>query len=80
MKLELPLNIRMLPVVHVEHTLQVRRQLPKIAQAKPPVSQPLFDDKEIFIQEVEQTLAQRQQGRNFTFLTLFEGAPMHEAE
>lgn len=79
-KLELLSNIRIHPVVYVEHTSHVRQQLPEIALPRSPPFQRIFSDKVEFVQDVEQILAHRQKHRNFSFFTFFESAPIHKSE
>lgn len=79
-KIELPKNINIHPVVHVEHTARVHRQDPELTHPAKERAHPYIDNMGEIVIEVERILAHRRRGKGWQFLTLFKNAPLHEAE
>jgi hypothetical protein len=78
-RLELPDQLKIHPVVHVIHTTPYPSQTPDIAVPLPekpaPVPAALGDER-----GVEAILAHRRRGRGYQFLTLLKGTGTHDAE
>lgn len=78
-RVELPENVRIHPVVHVLHTTPYHAQYGHIA---PPVAflpQPVPSATGLLF-VVDRILAHRKRGRGFQWLTLMKGTPRHEAQ
>lgn len=67
-------------MIHTEHTSHRKSQPSDIAAKVPSVAQPFIDGKGELVIEVLEILLHRRRGRGNQFLTLFSGAPAHEAE
>lgn len=78
-RIALPDNTTIHPVVHVEHTAQVRTQPMEICYPSKLRSQP-FRDSIGGVIMVSRILSHRKRGRGWQFLTLYQNASMHEAE
>lgn len=79
-RLELPPNIKIHPVVHVEHTTPAHSQPTDISHPRPVPSKPYTDDNGDTVIEIAQILSHRRRGRGWQFLALAKYAPSHEAE
>lgn len=79
-RLDLPSNMRLHPVVHVSHTTPYKTQPPELSQPVTPRPEPVPDESGDLLFEVERILAHRKRGRGFQWLTLMKGTPQHEAE
>lgn len=64
---QLPDNIRIRAVVHVEHTFCVHRQPAAISSPQPKQAQPFTDPSGELVIEVECILANRRRGKTFNF-------------
>lgn len=80
LRLDLPPNMRLHPVVHVAHTTPHREAPPDISQPVTRRPDPVPDDSGDLLFEVDRIVAHRKRGRGYQWLTLLKGAPQHEAE
>lgn len=79
-RLTLPDNITIHPVVHVEHTARVYTQPSDICHPPPPQAQAFVDELGDLVAVMSRILSHRRRGRGYQVLTLFQNAPMYEAE
>lgn len=79
-RLDLPTNMRLHPVIHVSHTIPQKTQPPDISPAVTVRPEPTPDESGTLLFEVERILSHRKRGRGYQWLTLLKGAPEHEAE
>lgn len=79
-RVELPDNTSVHPVIHVEHTARAHRQPADISKPLETQSQPFIDEYVAYVVEVEKNLAHRRRGQRFQFLTQLRNSPLHEAE
>lgn len=79
-RVALPKNINIHPVIHVEHTIPAHHQPADISSPTPAPSQQYIDETGENVIEVEKILSHRRRGRGWQFLTKFKNAPLHEAE
>ena len=79
LRLDLPSNLRLYPVVHALHTTPHRKQPISLSQpvTKRPVPVPDATGQELH--EVAEIFKHRKRGRGYQFLTLLKGVPRHEA-
>lgn len=80
LRLDLPSNMKLHPVVHALHTRPFLEQPSHISQPITPRPDPVPDDDGALLFKVDKILSHRRRGRGYQFLTLLEGAPRHEAE
>lgn len=78
--IDLPHDITIHPVVHVEHTAPAFRQPEDIRAPFPERTHPFIDAMGEQVIEVEAILAHRRKQRGLQFLTQFRNTPAHEAE
>lgn len=78
-RLDLPSNIQVHPVVHVEHTARVQHQPSNISQETPPRPAPIPQDDGTSLIEVDRILHHRKRGKGYQWLAAYTGAPLHEA-
>lgn len=79
-RIDLPPNITIHPVIHVEHTARAHKQPPDISQPPRIPARPFIDALGERVVTVSKILSHLKRGRGWQFLTLYENAPMHEAE
>lgn len=79
-RVELPHNIHIHPIVPVEHTARVHCQPTDISNSQRQTCQPFVDGVGDLIVEVDRILARRKRGRRVQFLTLYKGSPDQEVE
>lgn len=80
LRLELPSNIRIHPVVHVEHTKPYIPADSIIGNQSELKLTPVLGEGDEQEYEVERILAHRSRGKGLQFLTLLKNSPRHEAE
>lgn len=80
LRLMLPKNINILPVVHLEHTERAYTQPKNSTNPALTPAQPFVDETGETVIEIEKILAHRNQGRGHQFLALPKHASSHEAE
>lgn len=78
-RIELPDNINVHPIVHVEHTARAFTKRSDISRLPLEKARSYIDVRGDNVIEVERILAHRRRGSGFQFLTLFRNAPFHEA-
>ena len=78
-RLKVPENVRIHPVVHVVHTTQHFTQPADVSQpvAPRPAPVPSSTGPQYVVDTI---LSHRKRGRRYQWLTLMEGAPQHEAQ
>lgn len=79
-KNDLPPDISIHPVVHVEHTARAYHQPDHIHASCPERARPFINDIGEEVIDVQAILAHRRKGRGWQFLTQFRNTPCHEAE
>lgn len=79
-RLDLPDNIKIHTVIHVEHTARAIEQLSDISNPAPEPARPFINEHGEQVIQVDKILSHRRRGRRWQFLTLFTNAPLHEAE
>lgn len=79
-RLAFPDNIKVNPVVHVEHTSIVLDQPPHLSQPRPVRPAPLPQDDGSTLIYVDKILSNRKRGAGYQWLAAKTGAPLHEAE
>ena len=77
--LDLPSNVKLHPIINVDHTTQYKSQSNDIALQIPPRPAPIPDVHGTMLFEVDQILKHRKRGRRMQFLTLMKGAATHKA-
>lgn len=79
-RIDLPENISIHPVIHVEHTARAYRQPSNISTTPEPSAQPFINEHGESVIEVSAILSHRRRGKSWQFLTQYKGVPAHEAE
>lgn len=79
LRLELPKDISIHPIVHVEHTTKAHEQPIDIRMFPDEKTEPFIDEHGDTVIEVSEILAHRKRGRGWQFLTIYKHAPHHEA-
>lgn len=79
-RLDLPQNISIHPVVHVYHTARAHRQPHDICHPRKDRARPFTDKFGKTVIEVSEILAHREKGRGWQFIILYNNTTIHEAE
>lgn len=79
-RLDLPTNIKVHPVVHVEHTSKVMTQPEHISQPSALRPAPLHDEFGTTLVFIDKILQHRKRGSGYQWLAAKTGAALHEAE
>lgn len=79
-RVDLPNNISIHPVIHVEHTARAFEQHVDIRKPGAPCAEPFLNHLGESVIVVNKILAHRRRGRGWAFLTHYENTPYQEAE
>lgn len=74
----MPDNIRIHPVIHVDHTARVHHHPATISSPQPVHVPPFIDASSELVNSLEEILLRRRRVKSFQFLTLYKGALSHE--
>lgn len=80
LRLKLPKNIYIHPVVYVEHTKRAYTQPKNITNLAPTPEQPFMDETDETVVEIKKILAHIKRSQERQFLALPKYAPSHEAK
>lgn len=79
-RLDLPTNMRLHPVVHVSDTGPIKESLADLQQPVQLRPDPAPDEVREMNFEVDRIIGHRKRGRSYLWLTLLTGTPQHDAE